>query len=592
MLRAIVLIMVRLASIQHNGQTKLAAELLPPGGVGPSPLGYCDLTSVASNARDFFLGGSSALERANELVDGTVASSMTSPLFIAPESCSLLAPIDGSLVGKFLCIGMNYVDHCTEQGIDIPTEPLVFSKFASTCIVGPNAPVAKDVTTDKLDYEVELGVVIGATVPRFTPPENAAGYVGGFTVVHDVSARDWQMERNGGQWLLGKAVDGYAPLGPVIVTTDEMSVDQAQNTGIRCRVSGETLQDSSTSQLVFGVREIISFVSKFITLSPGDVIATGTPPGVGCFRKPPRWLVPGDVVECEIDGIGTLTSPIVGPIVKPEIDNTGILRNAAGLMSRPPASGRLAGMTCIVTGAARGIGYGIANRLGREGATRVAVVDLDPVAVEQACSALGESVPTCQFDGYACDVGDESAVAHAWKTFAETNGGGRIDVLVQAAGIVGATGIQTEDVDPDNFDAVFRVNVRGIFNGCKAVLPYMKRNGYGRIVNIASIAGKEGNAGMLAYSASKAAVIGLTKTIGKEYAETGITCNALAPAVVRTQMVEAMPEAQVKYMTDKIPMKRCGTIEEIASLVTFMASPESSFTTGFCFDATGGRSVY
>jgi 3-oxoacyl-[acyl-carrier protein] reductase len=157
---------------------------------------------------------------------------------------------------------------------------------------------------------------------------------------------------------------------------------------------------------------------------------------------------------------------------------------------------------------------------------------------------------------------------------------------------VGNTNIMTENVDPDNFDAVFKVNVRGIFNGCKAVLPYMREKGYGRIVNIASIAGKEGNAGMLAYSASKAAVIGLTKTIGKEYAETGITCNALAPAVVRTQMVEAMPPEQVKYMTDKIPMKRCGTIEEIAALVAFMASPDSSFTSGFCWDATGGRSVY
>lgn len=158
--------------------------------------------------------------------------------------------------------------------------------------------------------------------------------------------------------------------------------------------------------------------------------------------------------------------------------------------------------------------------------------------------------------------------------------------------IVGNTGIKTEDVDSGNFDAVFRVNVNGIFNGCKAALPYMKAKGYGRIVNIASIAGKEGNAGMLAYSASKAAVIGLTKTIGKEYAESGITCNALAPAVVQTQMVEAMPPEQVRYMTDKIPMKRCGTIDEIASMVCFMASPESSFTTGFCFDATGGRSVY
>ncbi len=355
-------------------------------------------------------------------------------------------------------------------------------------------------------------------------------------------------------------MDGYAPIGPVIVTTDELSLEQIHKTGIRCRVNGETLQDSNTDQLVFGVDTIVSYVSQFMTLRAGDVIATGTPPGVGCFRNPPRWLVPGDVVECEIDGIGTLTSPIVGPIAKSGAKNA--VTNAA--LSIAPITGRLAGCaaSCIVTGGARGIGYGIAARLGQEGATRVTIVDLDPSLIEAACTSLKELAPNCKFSGEACDVGDDKAVAQTWDKIAAESGG-RIDVLVQAAGIVGATNLKTEDVDPDNFDAVFRVNVRGIFNGCKSALPYMREKGYGRIVNISSIAGKEGNAGMLAYSASKAAVIGLTKTIGKEYAETGITCNALAPAVVRTQMVEDMPPKQVKYMTDKIPMKRCGSIDEI-----------------------------
>ena len=438
-------------------------------------------------------------------------------------------------------------------------------------------------------------------------------------------------------------MDGYAPIGPVIVTTDELSLDAVHKTGIRCRVNGEVLQDSNTEQLVFGVDDIIAFVSRFVTLRAGDVIATGTPPGVGCFRNPPRWLVPGDVVECEIDGIGTLSSPIVGPLAKSGSEHA---RSNAALSIRPASvTGRLSGKTttCIVTGGARGIGYGIAARLGMEGATRVAIVDLDPSSIEAACKTLNELVPNCHYFGEACDVGNDKAVCKTWGEIATSNGG-RIDVLIQSAGIVGETGLKTEDVDPDNFDAVFRVNVRGIFNGCKAVLPYMRENKYGRIVNISSIAGKEGNAGMLAYSASKAAVIGLTKTIGKEYAEMGITCNALSPAVVRTQMVEDMPTKQVKYMTDKIPMKRCGTIDEIgrliflyyrfhgrysviyivvalhfdtrfssfsllfvlyfntrfpvtwqlivASMVLFMVSPESSFTTGFCFDATGGRSVY
>ena len=170
---------------------------------------------------------------------------------------------------------------------------------------------------------------------------------------------------------------------------------------------------------------------------------------------------------------------------------------------------------------------------------------------------------------------------------------GRIDILVQAAGIVGKTGIKTHEVEPGNFDLVLAINLKGIFLMCKGVLPHMVKQKYGRIVNIASIAGKEGNAGMLAYSTSKAGVIGLTKVIGKEYAEAGdITCNAIAPAVVKTEMVAKMPAQQVKYMTDKIPMKRTGTLEEIASMVAFISSKECSFTTGFTFDATGGRATY
>jgi len=168
-----------------------------------------------------------------------------------------------------------------------------------------------------------------------------------------------------------------------------------------------------------------------------------------------------------------------------------------------------------------------------------------------------------------------------------------VDVLIQCAGITGKTGIAfSEDVDEANFDLVMGVNAKGIFLGCKAVLPGMRKRGFGRVINIASIAGKEGNAGMLAYSTSKAAVIGMTKVMGKEYAETGVTINAIAPAVVRTEMVAAMPTAQVKYMTDKIPMKRTGEIDEIASMCRFIASDKCSFTTGFTFDATGGRATY
>jgi len=250
----------------------------------------------------------------------------------------------------------------------------------------------------------------------------------------------------------------------------------------------------------------------------------------------------------------------------------------------------LEGRVCIITGGARGIGYGIAAHFGLEGASVVVIVDLDSQVVDEGAKKLQSICPTCTFQGISCDVTNTEAVKTTWDHVVATHG--RLEVVVQAAGIVGETNLKCENVNPDNFDAVMNVNVKGIFNGCKAALPHMTKQNFGRVVNIASISGKEGNAGMLAYSTSKAAVIGLTKAVGKEYAETGITVNAVAPAVVRTQMVEDMPLAQVKYMTDKIPMRRCGRIEEIAALVSFIASPEASFTTGFCFDASGGRATY
>lgn len=165
---------------------------------------------------------------------------------------------------------------------------------------------------------------------------------------------------------------------------------------------------------------------------------------------------------------------------------------------------------------------------------------------------------------------------------------------MQAAGITGKTNLKTHEVDAADFQRVFDVNVKAVFLCAKSVLPLMLKSGYGRIVNIASISGKDGNAGMLAYSSSKAAVINLTKVMGKDYATLGkdITVNCIAPAVVQTAMVDAMPPEQVKYMTDKIPMGRTGKLHEVAATVLFAASSECSFTTGFCFDASGGRTVY
>jgi NAD(P)-dependent dehydrogenase (short-subunit alcohol dehydrogenase family) len=242
------------------------------------------------------------------------------------------------------------------------------------------------------------------------------------------------------------------------------------------------------------------------------------------------------------------------------------------------------GQVAVVTGAGAGLGLWISKRLASEGAT-VALVDLKQEALEAAVSEVG---PNARI--FPCNVTDEAEVsALMGKIVAEF---GRIDILVNSAGVTGRTGIKTHEVEFDNFKFVFDVNVNGCFLTSRAVLPVMVSQGYGRILHIASIAGKEGNAGMLAYSASKAAVIGLTKVQGKEYAENGITVNALAPAVIRTAMVDALPESQVTYMTDKIPMKRCGTLEEIANIATFIVSPGASFTTGFTFDMTGGRATY
>lgn len=237
----------------------------------------------------------------------------------------------------------------------------------------------------------------------------------------------------------------------------------------------------------------------------------------------------------------------------------------------------------VVTGAASGIGLAVAKKLMAYEA-RVVLLDINKEALEKE---FGGSSQTMLF---GIDLTDQSAVKSAIDTGAAT--WGRIDMLINCAGITGITNLKSHEVSAENLQRVFDINFMASFYTSQAVLPYMIQRQYGRILHLASIAGKEGNAGMLAYSASKAAVIGMTKVQGKEYGEMGITVNALAPAVIRTPLVEAMPEEQVKYMTDKIPMKRCGTLEEAVNLITYIVSPANSFTTGFTFDLSGGRATY
>jgi 2-dehydro-3-deoxy-L-rhamnonate dehydrogenase (NAD+) len=234
----------------------------------------------------------------------------------------------------------------------------------------------------------------------------------------------------------------------------------------------------------------------------------------------------------------------------------------------------------VVTGAASGLGRAICGRFVQLGA-RVNGLDLNEPALLEMQSTFGQS-----FSSVTCDISDREQVAAVFKRL------GAVDVLVNCAGITGLTNVKSQDTDPVDVERVFQINFFGSYLTSKAVLPGMITRRYGRILHIASIAGKEGNAGMLAYSASKAAVIGMAKVQGKEVAGTGVTVNALSPAVIQTPMVDAMPSEQVKYMTAKIPMGRCGSLDELVAMVEFIVSPACSFTTGFTFDLTGGRATY
>merc|ERR1719272_922369 len=291
--------MVRLVTFENGGVARVGVEVTDGGEIADITKANADIPTDMRS----LLSMEGGVAKAKAAVAGAPK--------IPRDQIRLMAPIYNP--EKIICIGMNYVDHCTEQNMPVPTEPVVFSKFASA-ITEPGSPIMLPAETKKLDFEVELCIVIGKTARR-VPKAEAINYVAGYTVAHDVSARDWQLERNGGQWLMGKTFDTFAPIGPAIVTTDEVGDIHAK--GIRCRLNGETVQDSNTSEFVFDVPTVVEWVSKLVTLKPGDLIFTGTPPGVGCFRKPQLWLKDGDVVEVEIDGIGCISNPVKNEVVRP-----------------------------------------------------------------------------------------------------------------------------------------------------------------------------------------------------------------------------------------------------------------------------------
>jgi len=219
------------------------------------------------------------------------------------NSVRLLAPLSNP--GKVVGIGLNYMDHCREQKVAVPDRPIVFTKF-NTAIIGPEEAITWERSvTDQVDFEVELGVVIGKTAHHVSV-EQALYYVFGYTVSNDVSARDFQISDR--QCVRAKSLDTFCPIGPVIVTADEIPDPQALR--LTCLLNGQTMQDSSTAEMIFGVAELISHLSHSFTLLPGDIIATGTPDGVGVFRKPQVFMQDGDVVEVEVEGIGVLRNPV------------------------------------------------------------------------------------------------------------------------------------------------------------------------------------------------------------------------------------------------------------------------------------------
>jgi 2-keto-4-pentenoate hydratase/2-oxohepta-3-ene-1,7-dioic acid hydratase in catechol pathway len=238
---------------------------------------------------------------ATKLANGTAVARPGS--VHARRDVRLLAPVPRP--GKLVCIGLNYRDHAAESKGEVPASPITFSKYA-TAVQHPGAPIVLPARSSKVDYEAELAVVIGRH-GRHVPRERAYEHVLGYTNLNDVSARDFQFGDK--QWQRGKSCDTFAPMGPAIVTTDEIADPHALR--IALRLNGETMQDASTGEMIFRIDDLIAFISETVTLEPGDVIATGTPAGVGFARRPPVYLQAGDVVEVEVEGLGVLSNPVV-----------------------------------------------------------------------------------------------------------------------------------------------------------------------------------------------------------------------------------------------------------------------------------------
>jgi acylpyruvate hydrolase len=284
---------VKLCTFSRAGEQRLGAAR----GEAIVDLRAAD-PALPASMLELLQGGDAALERARRALDSAGAEHET-----ARADATLLPPVPNP--AKIACIGLNYRDHAAEVKMELPQHVTVFAKWPNT-LIGDGAPIVIPSLSHRVDYEAELAFVIGKRAHAVAEDE-ADAYVAGYTCFNDVSVRDYQMRTS--QWTLGKVFDTHGPCGPFLVTRDE--VPDPQNLRIRCSIGGETLQDSSTAQMVFGVRRLIAELSAVMTLEPGDIVATGTPAGVGTSRTPKRWIRPGETVRVEIDGIGVLENPAV-----------------------------------------------------------------------------------------------------------------------------------------------------------------------------------------------------------------------------------------------------------------------------------------
>lgn len=282
-----------------SGQRLDCEKLFAPAERPSNPLAWFDM-----DGRWFQAARDTAARIAHD--PGALAEARENRWLVPSQDAYWFAPVPRP--GKIVCIGMNYHDHAAEIGLAVPTTPAIFSKFSS-CVVAPGEPVVIPTSSQQVDYEAELAVVIGRRASRVAA-DRAYDYVLGYTAFNDVTARDFQF--GDVQWQRGKSCDTFAPMGQTVVTTDE--IPDPHTLRVTLTLNGTVMQDSSTSQLIFRVPELIEFITRSITLEPGDVIATGTPPGVGYARKPPVFLKPGDAMEIHIDRVGGLGNPVAAAL--------------------------------------------------------------------------------------------------------------------------------------------------------------------------------------------------------------------------------------------------------------------------------------